>query len=147
MLFLIFLVLLIGLTVVTFATAMELGIFPLGFVLVLCVLWMGEYTSYVSNIAIIKEQYRAINVQKERLSSLNKNLLVLSTSEIKTALLNGDTPVASLVASISDAEKQLAYEKTVLASAYKNNEATKLGLLNSVTWFFDESLIKAPQSQ
>ena len=31
--------------------------------------------------------------------------------------------------------------------AYKDIEAIKLGLLNSVTWFFDESLIKAPQSQ
>ena len=86
--------------------------------------------NHAGDLARISSQSHVIAVHQERVDRLTDRL---NAFQYPTgALLNADTPVAAIVASLSDAEKQLAYAKQVQAEAIRSVEARRVGPMSGV---------------
>jgi len=80
-----------------------------------------------------------IQVYRDRKDRINKTLATFPFDHANPqalALLNHDTPVASLVAELGKVEEQLVEAEGDLASAYKDKRAIELGVFGRVAaWF------------
>lgn len=95
-----------------------------------------SYQNHASDLATINEQGRVISVYEERKESLEKTLNSFKYPE-NISLMNGDSPIASIVKQLSETESDIASAKKKQAEAYINIEGRKLGLMSGVLWFFD----------
>jgi len=100
--------------------------------------WIGSYSNHADNIATIQEQHRVVTVYNNRIEALTLRMKGLSSSDVKMGLLNADTPIASMVKSVTEFEYKLAEAEEKKAVAYQRIVSRKLGFFNSVTWFFDD---------
>ena len=75
---------------------------------------------------------------EKRVNSLHEKISHVAKGDINQALLNADTPIASTIEAITQFEVKLAKAEAKKAEAYKEITSRKLGLLSSVTWFFDD---------
>jgi hypothetical protein len=88
---------------------------------------------HAEELSIIAYQDLVINDYEERIVSLNSRLQTFDYP--KGALLNGDTPVASIVKSISEAENGLLDAKTERSKAILSVERTRNGPMSGVISF------------
>jgi hypothetical protein len=91
--------------------------------------WYG----HAQELSIIAYQDLVINDYEERIVSLNSRLQTFDYP--KSALLNSDTPVASIVKSISEAENGLLDAKTERSKAILSVEKTRNGPMSGVISF------------
>ena len=105
----------------------------IGFTLVLSGLSLGEWAYHAQNLSTIAYQDLVIKNYEERIASLNSRLQAFDYP--KSALLNADTPVASIVKSISDAENELLNAKTARSQAILSVEKTRNGPMSGVISF------------
>lgn len=91
------------------------------------------WTDHAKNLAIISSQEPVVSVYQERVDALTKRLSDFEYP--KSALVNADTPVAAIVASLSEAEGKLASAKAERALAMRSVEATRAGPMSGVIWF------------
>lgn len=94
-------------------------------------LW--EWSYHAKNLSTIAYQDVVIKDYEERIASLDSRLQAFDYP--KSALLNADTPVASIVKSISDAESGLLDAKTARSQAILSVETTRNGPMSGVISF------------
>jgi hypothetical protein len=90
-----------------------LGIFGVLAILGVC---LGSYMFHARDVGVIAEQDRVVKVYEENIKILNDSLSNLQPKGV--ALVNQDTPVASLVDAITDSTLKLAAAKQEKAEAY-----------------------------
>lgn len=105
------------------------GVFGVG---LLSIPACGIWASHSSDLAKISSQSHVITVHQERVDNLTKRLEKFSYPS--GSVLNADTPIAAIVASLSDAESDLTQAKRVQALAIRSVEARRLGPLSGVIW-------------
>jgi hypothetical protein len=91
------------------------------------------WSYHAEDLSIIAYQDLVINDYEERIASLNSRLQTFDYP--KGALLNSDTPVASIVKSISEAENGLLDAKTERSKAILSVERTRNGPMSGVISF------------
>jgi len=138
MLYFILLVTLLPLFVLTLWKDLDMTPPAFFITVVLSLPWFFSYNEHANNIATIQEQHRVIEVYEKRVNSLHEKISHVAKGDINQALLNADTPIASMVEAITQFEVKLAKAEAKKAEAYKEITSRKLGLLSSVTWFFDD---------
>lgn len=94
---------------------------------------LDVWSSHARDLSIIDNQNLVVANYELRIESLNNKLSKFNYQS--PSLLNADTPVASIVATISEAETELMRAKTERANAIKNVEARRLGPLSGVISF------------
>lgn len=92
-----------------------------------------SWSCHADDLAVIKEQTRVISVYEQQKEELTKTLNTFQYPE--SSLLNADSPVASIVLGLSDAEKMLADARKIEAEAYKSIESRKIGPMSGVVNF------------
>lgn len=91
--------------------------------------WQG----HADNIATVHYQQPVIDTLTERVEGLTERLTNFDYP--RTALVNRDTPVASLVASLSQAEAELSAAKMAQGEAIRALEATRLGPMSGLFYW------------
>lgn len=94
-----------------------------------CLAW----SDHASDIGTIKAQHLLIEVYEQRVNDLSDRLGGFSYQD--AALANMDTPVASAVASLSEAESQLASARALKAKAEISIEKRRYGPMSHVIGF------------
>ena len=103
------------------------------FTSLLTVFPISKWSSHARNLSTIAYQGLAIKDYEERIESLNSRLQTFDYP--KGALLSADTPVASIVKSISEAENGLLDAKTARTQAILSVEMTRNGPMSGVIYF------------
>lgn len=96
---------------------------------------LSAWTSHASDISKVVAQEHRIEVQQERIDSLSERLNTFDYPEKPMVSLDADTPWASIVESLTDAENQLARAKDERAIAIRSIEARKRGPMSGVVTF------------
>lgn len=91
------------------------------------------WQEHADNIAKVHYQQPVIDTLTERVEGLTERLANFDYP--RTALVNRDTPVASLVESLSQAESELANAKMAQGKAIRALESTRLGPMSHVFWW------------
>jgi hypothetical protein len=100
---------------------------------------VGSYWSdYSQTYAAVVAQSEVIAVYEERVTSLKATLNEINYPSKPEISLDADTPWASLVTSLTQAEKDLAEAKKVRAEALRDIEAWKRGPMSGVVTFVGE---------
>lgn len=89
-----------------------------------------------SDLATLRHQGELIKVYEERIESLSNTLSDFQYPQ--GALMNQDSPVLSIVESISEAEKKLAWIKAEKAKAAISIERRRLGMMSGVIYWVGE---------
>ena len=101
--------------------------------LILSSISVWEWAYHAKNLSTIAYQDIVIKDYEERIASLNSRLQTFDYP--KGAFLNADTPVASIVKSISEAEHALLDAKTARSQAILSVEMTRKGPMSGVISF------------
>lgn len=96
------------------------------------------WVEYVVAYSKVVSQSEVISVYEERISSLKTTLSEISYPQKSDISLDADTPWASLIASLTEAERELALAKKVRAEALRDIEAWKRGPMSGVVTFVGE---------
>jgi hypothetical protein len=97
-----------------------------------------SWSYYSQTYAAVVAQSEVIAVYEERVTSLKATLNEINYPSKSEISLDADTPWASLVASLTQAEKDLAEAKKVRAEALRDIEAWKRGPMSGVVTFVGE---------
>jgi len=122
------------------ATGAGVALFGMIPIVVIAGPWLISYTGHSEDIATIQEQHRVITVYHNRIDSLSERLNKIANNGVSSDALvtmNKDTPIGSIVGSITQFETKIADAEEKKAEAYRSIAQRKIGLTNSVTWFFD----------
>lgn len=92
----------------------------------------GVWTAHASDISKVESQHHRIEVFEERIDSLNDRLSEFNYPEKSPISVDSDTPWASMVKSLTDAETQLAHAKDERAVAIRSIRARMRGPLSGV---------------
>lgn len=95
-------------------------------ILIVSIVW----TEYAGDIATIKEQERIISVYEQQRDDIKDTIKMFAFPA--GALMNADSPVASIVEELANAERYLASARNVKAMAYRSIEQTRLGIMSGV---------------
>tara|TARA_B100000929_G_scaffold290599_1_gene284849 strand:+ start:23416 stop:23874 length:459 start_codon:yes stop_codon:yes gene_type:complete len=93
------------------------------------------YVSLNSDVQKVAHETQYLEIEKEYLKSLNAKFNDLP--EFDSALLNGDTPVASLVQNIHEAENNIRERRIEILDAKRSIEARKTGMTAYIFWFYN----------
>lgn len=96
---------------------------------------LGTWFEHASDVSKVVAQEHRIEVQQERIESLTQRLDQFDYPEKPGISLDSDTPWASIVESLTDAENQLAKAKDERAIAIRSIEARKRGPMSGVVSF------------
>jgi predicted ABC-type exoprotein transport system permease subunit len=99
---------------------------------------VSSWSDYSQTYAAVVAQSEVIAVYEERVTSLKATLNEINYPNKSEISLDADTPWASLVASLTQAEKDLAEAKKVRAEALRDIEAWKRGPMSGVVTFVGE---------
>jgi multisubunit Na+/H+ antiporter MnhF subunit len=97
-----------------------------------------SWHNYSQTYAAVVAQSGVIAVYEERVTSLKATLNEINYPSKSEISLDADTPWASLVASLTQAEQDLAEAKKVRAEALRDIEAWKRGPMSGVVTFVGE---------
>jgi hypothetical protein len=97
-----------------------------------------SWHNYSQTYAAVVAQSEVIAVYEERVTSLKATLNEINYPSKSEISLDADTPWASLVTSLTQAEKDLAEAKKVRAEALRDIEAWKRGPMSGVVTFVGE---------
>lgn len=86
-----------------------------------------SYVSHADDLGTIRGQAAVIKVYEDRITQLESRLSAFKYPDKAVVSLDADSPVTSIVKSISEAEEQLAQAKRVKASAIVDIEKRKAG--------------------
>lgn len=111
------------------------GLFSLIPTLFFACLVLGTWGNHASDISKVIAQEHRIEVQQERIESLSERLNTFDYPEKPMVSLDADTPWASIVESLTDAENKLAEAKDERAIAIRSIEARKRGPMSGVVTF------------
>lgn len=95
-------------------------------------------THHAIDLGTLEAQKYVIEVQRKRVDSLKATLNSISLPKDSVALLNGDSPVSSMVGQLSIAESDLAKANSALAKARVSIAQRKHGLTSIVVTFMGE---------
>jgi hypothetical protein len=111
--------------------------FVLILIILIVVAFFGFFSAlnHVDDLAIVRGQQEVIEVYEDRIKSLETRLN--SFKYPQSALLNADSPVASIVNSLSEAEKELKANEE-RAKARRNIIARKAGPFSFVVTIYGE---------
>jgi len=98
--------------------------------LVVAIPCLVTWDDHAGDLAVIKAQSDVIAVYQERVDALEDRLTGIDYPS--GALVNADTPIAAIVMSLTDAEKELARSKAAEAQAKINIEHTRAGPMSGV---------------
>lgn len=93
------------------------------------------WSEHAEDISRVVAQEHRIEVQSERIESLSQRLEQFDYPDKPRISLDADTPWASIVESLTDAEDQLAEAKDERAVAIRSIEARKRGPMSGVVSF------------
>lgn len=93
------------------------------------------WSEHASDISKVVAQEHRIKVQADRIESLSRRLEQFDYPDKPRISLDADTPWASIVESLTDAENQLAEAKDERAIAIRSIEARKRGPMSGVVSF------------
>lgn len=114
----------------------ELMVLPVLFVVIIC---LSTVVFHTSNLSTLRAQKYVIESEQENVKELEDRLKNLTGStKIPTSLMNGDTPVKSLVESITKAQTRLSKSRTEMAEAKKSIVARKMMFPLIVSYFGEE---------
>lgn len=88
------------------------------------------WSEHAGDLAVIKAQSGVVAVYQERVDALEERLNGVDYPS--GSLVNADTPIAAIVMSLTDAEKELARAKAKEAQAKVNIEHTRAGPMSGV---------------
>ena len=97
------------------------------------VMSVGVWSIHAGDLSLVLAQDQVIRVQEERIDTLTKRLQAFTYP--KGAMLNADTPIASMVAAINNAESELAGAKTERAKAIRSIEKRRRSPFSGVIDF------------
>lgn len=93
----------------------------------------ATWVNHASDLSVVSSYSAVISVYEERTERLADMLAQVTPTG--GALMNADTPVASIVASLTEAEEQLAGAKADQANAIVRIEARRRGPMSGVIGF------------
>jgi hypothetical protein len=96
---------------------------------------INVWEDHANDIAKVVAQQHRIAVFEERIESLNKRLTEFNYPAKSEISLDADSPWASMVNSLTEAETQLAQAKDERAVAIRSIEARKRGPMSGVVSF------------
>lgn len=97
-----------------------------------------SWSDYSQTYAAVVAQSEVIGVYEERVTSLKATLNEINYPSKSEISLDSDTPWASLVVSLTQAEEDLAEAKKVRAEALRDIEAWNRGPMSGVVTFVGE---------
>lgn len=114
------------------------GIGGLGLFFLLCFLFVGTFFSslnHVNDLESVQYHEKRIEIQTERLERLRSTLEDFEYPE--SALMNDDSPVASIVNQISDTEIAIAEAKKSVAETKRDIRSRKRWLFSFVAYIIE----------
>ena len=109
----------------------ELGPFCIGSGVILSIVLFGtsicSYMNHVKDLGIIRGQEAVIKVHKERIERLDQRLAKFTFPKNSVVSLNADSPVSSIVKSLTEAEESVAMAEQVRAKSVVNIAQRKVG--------------------
>lgn len=96
---------------------------------------ISTWNAHASDISKIEAQHHRIEVYTERIESLERRLSDFDYPDKPTISVDADTPWASMVKSLNDAESELARAKDERAIAIRSIRARMRGPMSGVVGF------------
>lgn len=90
--------------------------------------------NHTSDLASLRQGQLLVDVRQEAINEIDKQLQNIKISQ--TALMNGDSPVSSLVTTKAKFVEELAEEKIKIAKAKISIEKRSLGLMYGIVKIF-----------
>ena len=91
---------------------------------------------HVGDVAVIQNQIILVEVYEEQIAELDDRLKLMEYPQ--SALLNADSPVSSIVATISEWQNKISQAKADRAEAIIAVEARRMGLFSGVITMFGD---------
>jgi hypothetical protein len=110
-------------------------------VFILSLIPMISYFGHAEDLGTIRAQKHVIHAYEQRVGELNDQLktMVPEGKQLTPILLNADSPIRSITASISKANEDLAKARVVEANARVSIQKRKAGpFYFIVTWFGED---------
>jgi len=98
------------------------------------------YYSLNSDVHTVLTEREYIEMEQEYISDLRGQLD--SFPEFDAALLNADTPVATITTNLHDAQKTLRERKVKILDAKREIRERENGLTSYIFWFYSDELLK-----
>ena len=95
----------------------------------------GMWHNHASDLAKISSQQQIIEVHKDRIESLDKRLSQFNYPQKPMISMDSDSPWASIVESMTEAENKVAQAKEERAKAIRSIEARRNGPFSGVITF------------
>ena len=115
----------------------EYLVFSLFFAVLVLVLPLTVIHNHAGDLATLEYQGEEISVIEQSLADLNKELVGYQKA-VAGALMNHDTPIASLVMAKNNMLVTLVNSRKVVTNTKKSIMQRKLGLWSGALWFFDD---------
>lgn len=96
---------------------------------------LHSWSSHANDISKVEAQHHRITVYEERIESLEERLSGFDYPEKPTISVDADTPWATMVKSLNDAESELARAKDERAIAIRSIRARMRGPMSGVVSF------------
>lgn len=91
-------------------------------------------SNHTSSLAVIRQGKLMVDIRQEAIDEINRQLKNIKVTQ--TALMNGDSPVSSLINTKAKFIDQLAEEKIKIAEAKIDIEKRSLGLMYGIVKMF-----------
>lgn len=110
------------------------GLMIVGFFLLLPmgITVLGTWNAHAEDLSKVTTQQHRIEVQERRISQLTERLESFDYPDSPTVLLNKDTPIASIVESLTEAENKLAQIRDERAKAIRSIESRRVGPVGGI---------------
>ena len=103
------------------------------------------YYSLNSDVHTVLTEREYIEMEQEYIEDLRGQLD--SFPEFDAALLNADTPVATITTNLHDAQKTLRERKVKILDAKRSIQERENGLTSYIFWFYSDELLEKTKGE
>lgn len=102
------------------------------------VLFVIPYQTHVEDLSVIANQERIIDIQEKRIERISERLN--NVEDKGEAMWNADTPVATMMQSLVEAENKITEAKEKVLESEMRIQKRKVGVTSYILWFAPETI-------
>lgn len=107
--------------------------------LIPCLFLMSVITTHSVDLSNVRNGDAFIQIKEMAIKDIDRQITELSKFKYDTALLNADSPIASLVAAKSEFVRELSNERSAVLRAKAAIDAREIGLMGAIVdWYGKE---------
>lgn len=114
---------------------------PIGLGLILAIIFaffIIPYQTHVGDLAVIANQERIIDIQEKRIERISERLN--NVEDKGEAMWNADTPVATMMQSLVEAENKITEAKEKVLESEMRIQKRKVGVTSYILWFAPKTI-------